>query len=116
MPDVRVVAKAMNDLADDWHWVTLVEATELEPRVFRALQVRTRCGIVISSEPRVVQLFDMGAPDEPTCPRCIEGGMDPALRAAISEVLESSERVAEPAGGQMGSGSAGGRAARDRGR
>jgi len=98
MPDVRVVAKAMNDLADDWHWVMLVEATELEPRVFRALQVRTRCGIVISSEPRVVQLFDMGAPDEPTCPRCLEGGLDPALRAAISEVIESSERVSQPAG------------------
>lgn len=101
MPDVRVVAKAMNDLADDWHWVTLVEATELEPRVFRALRVRTRCGIVISSEPRVVQLFDMGAPDEPTCPRCIDGGLDPALRAAISEVIESTERISEPAGARL---------------
>ncbi|MGE0227890.1 MAG: hypothetical protein AB7I38_00790 [Dehalococcoidia bacterium] len=115
MPDVRVVAKAMNDLADDWHWVTLVEATELEPRVFRALQVRTRCGIVISSEPRVVQLFDMGAPDEPTCPRCIEGGLDPALRAAISEVLESSERVTQPAGRLAAAGDARERAVQARG-
>lgn len=99
MPDIQIVAKAMNDLADDWHWVTLVGATELEPRVFRVLQVRTRCGLMISATPRVVQLFDMGAPDAPTCPRCLEDGLDPGLRAAISEVIESFERVSEPAGG-----------------
>lgn len=98
MPDIRVVAKAMNDLGDDWHWVTLVEATEVEPRVFRAMLVRTRCGIMISATPRVVQLFDMGAPDAPTCPRCLEDGIDPALRAAISDVIEAAERVPAPAG------------------
>jgi hypothetical protein len=98
MPDVRVVAKAMNDLADDWHWVLLVDATELEPRVFHAALVKTRCGLMISSTPRVVQLFDMGAPSEPTCPRCLDGGIDPALRAAISEAIESSEREGSPAG------------------
>jgi hypothetical protein len=98
MSDVRVVAKAMNDLADDWHWVLLLDATELEPRVFHASLVKTRCGLMISSTPRVVQLFDMGAPSEPTCPRCLDDGMDPGLRAAISEVIESSERTPAPAG------------------
>ena len=101
MPDVRIVAKAMDDLADDWHWVLLVDATELEHRVFHAMLVKTRCGLMISSTPRVVRLFDMGAPDAPTCPRCLDGGLDPALRAAISEVLESSERAAGPVGSAL---------------
>ncbi len=96
MADVRIVAKAMNDLADDWHWVLLLDATEVEPKVFHAMMVRTRCGVMISATPRVVQLFDMGAPDEPTCPKCLDDGLDAGLRAAISEVLESSERSAEP--------------------
>ncbi len=98
MADVRVVAKAMNDLADDWHWVLLLDATEVEPKVFHAMMVRTRCGVMISASPRVVQLFDMGAPDEPTCPKCLDDGLDPGLRAAISEVIESSERSPEPVG------------------
>lgn len=93
MTDVRVVAKAMDDLADDWHWVVLIDALELEPRVFHAALVKTRCGLSISSVPRVVQLFDMGAPERPTCPRCLDGEIDPRLRAAISEVIESSERA-----------------------
>lgn len=98
MTDVRIVAKAMNDLADDWHWVLLLDATEVEPKVFHAMMVRTRCGVMISATPRVVQLFDMGAPDEPTCPRCLDDGLAPGLRAAISEVIESSERSPEPVG------------------
>lgn len=93
MTDVRVVAKAMDDLADDWHWVLLIDAVEIEPRVFHAALVKTRCGLSISSVPRVVQLFDMGAPEHPTCPRCLDGEIDPGLRAAISEVIESSERA-----------------------
>jgi hypothetical protein len=93
MADVSVVAKAMNDLADDWHWVVLVGAVELEPRVFRATRVRTKCGLSISDVPRTVRLFDMGAPDEPTCPRCREGGVDAGLRAAINEVLKQAEEA-----------------------
>ena len=34
MSDVRIVAKAMDDLADDWHWVLLHGAEELEPRLY----------------------------------------------------------------------------------
>jgi hypothetical protein len=93
MADMRIVAKAMDDLADDWHWVLLVGATELEPRVVHAERVRTACGLTISAVPRVVRLFDMGAPDTPTCPRCLERELDPGLRAAISEAIEEAERI-----------------------
>ncbi len=98
MADVRIVAKAMDDLADDWHWVLLMDATALEPRVYHTAFVRTECGLVISDVPRVVRLFDMGAPDMPTCPRCLDGGLDAGLRAAISEVLEQAERAPAPVG------------------
>ena len=97
MADVRVVAKAMNDLADDWHWVVLFDATEMEPRVFYAMGVRTKCGMPISDSPRVVRLFDMGAPEAPTCPRCLDDGLEPSLRAAIADALRSGEEVATPA-------------------
>jgi hypothetical protein len=40
-----------------------------------------------------VRLFDMGAPDEPTCRRCLDGGLDPGLRAEIVRVLEEAELV-----------------------
>jgi hypothetical protein len=93
MADVRIVAKAMDDLADDWHWVLLVDATELEPRVYQAARVRTACGLTISGVPRIVRLFDMGAPDTPTCPKCLERELDPGLRAAITEVIEEAERA-----------------------
>lgn len=98
MADVSIVAKAMNDLADDWHWVVLVDPVEVEPRVFRTSRVRTKCGLHISDVPRVVRLFDMGAPDEPTCPRCLEGGLDAGLRAQINEVLREAEEVPAGAG------------------
>jgi len=98
MADVSIVAKAMNDLADDWHWVLLVDATELEPRLYHATRVRTKCGLAISDVPRTVRLFDMGAPSEPTCPKCLQGDLAPGLRAAISEVLRQAEEVPTPAG------------------
>lgn len=98
MADVRIVAKAMDDLADDWHWVLLMDATALEPRVYHTAYVRTECGLTISDTPRVVRLFDMGAPELPTCPRCLDGGLDGGLRAAISEVIEQAERQPVPAG------------------
>lgn len=93
MPDVRIVAKAMNDLADDWHWVVLHGAHELEPRLYLAASVMTICGIAISDTPQKVRLFDMGAPDTPTCQRCLDGGLDPGLRAEIVRVLEEADAV-----------------------
>ena len=97
MADVTIVAKAMNDLADDWHWVVLVNATLMEPRVYRTSRVRTQCGLAISDTPRVVRLFDMGAPELPTCPKCLEGELGGSLRQAIEEALEAGERAGSPA-------------------
>ena len=65
MADHRIVAKAMNDLADDWHWVVLRDAHELEPRVYLARTVDTVCGILIDAGPRRVRLYDTGAPSDP---------------------------------------------------
>ncbi len=80
--DVRIVAKAMDDLADDWHWVLLHGAEELEPRLYFAQRVGTLCGLLIASMPQQVRLFDMGAPPEPTCPRCLDGSGGSVLREA----------------------------------
>ena len=44
--------------------------------------------------PRVVRLFDMGAPEQPTCPRCLGDGLDAGLRAAINEVIEEAAALA----------------------
>ena len=82
MSDVRIVAKAMDDIADDWHWVLLRDAQELEPRLYHAQQVGTGCGLLISSTPQHVRLFDMGAPSEPTCPPCLESGGGAVMREA----------------------------------
>lgn len=87
----------MNDLADDWHWVVLSPAEEVEPKVFLAGTVRTACGIPISDTPRRVRLFDMGAPDAPTCPRCLDGGLSPGLRAQVEAAIEAGEAVPETA-------------------
>ena len=91
MSEVRFVGKAMDDLADDWHWVVLHHAEELEPRVYLAGSVDTVCGISITDTPRRVRLFDMGAPDEPTCARCLDDGLPPGLRAEIREAIERAE-------------------------
>lgn len=93
MADHRIVAKAMNDLADDWHWVVLRDAHELEPRLFVASNVDTVCGILINAGPIRVRLYDTGAPSEPTCPACLEDGMDRGLRAQISEAIEAAEAM-----------------------
>ena len=97
MAEVRFVGKAMDDLADDWHWVVLHGAEELEPRLYLTGRVDTVCGILIADRRQRVRLFDMGAPDEPTCPRCREDGLTPGLRAEIEEALEAETAPAEAA-------------------
>ncbi len=97
MGDMRFVGKAMDDLADEWHWVVLRGAEELEPRLYLAGRVDTVCGILISDRPRRVRLFDMGAPDEPTCPRCRGGGVPPGILADVREALERADREPVPA-------------------
>jgi hypothetical protein len=89
--DVRIVGKAMDDLADDWHWVVLHGAEELEPRLYFTGRVDTVCGILIADRPQRVRLFDMGAPDEPTCARCRDEGMPPGILADVREALERAE-------------------------
>ena len=92
MPEVRFVGKAMDDLADEWHWVVLHGARELEPRLYLAGRVDTVCGILIADSPRRVRLFDMGAPDEPTCARCLGDGLPPGLLADVREAIERADR------------------------
>lgn len=97
MGEVRFVGKAMDDLADEWHWVVLRGAEEMEPRLYLAGRVDTVCGILISDRPRRVRLFDMGAPDEPTCARCLADGLPPGLLADVREALERADREPVPA-------------------
>lgn len=94
MAERRIVGKAMNDLAGDWHWIVLHDAQELEPRLVVASTVDTVCGIFIASGPRRVRLIDTGAPSEPTCDLCLDGdGLSPSLRAEIDAVVEAAEAV-----------------------
>lgn len=94
MADRRIVGKAMNDLAGDWHWIVLHDARELEPRLVIANAVDTICGIYIASGPLRVRLIDTGAPAEPTCAACLEGGgLSSSLREEIEAVIESAEAV-----------------------
>lgn len=93
MSDLRIVAKAMNDLADDWHWLVLRDAEQVEPRRYAVSSAHTACGLLVVDEPRIVRLYDMGAPAEPTCERCREGE-SPALRQA-REVVEAAVAGAE---------------------
>ena len=96
MADVRIVGKAMNDLADDWHWVVLHDTQQIEPTVYFASSVDTVCGILISSTAQRVRLYDMGAPDSPTCQACLDDGLSPDLRAQIEQVMEEAVRTPAP--------------------
>lgn len=94
MPDKRIVAKALEDFGDDWHWVILHDAEERGERTYRATSVDTICGILLAEGGITVTLHDTGAPDEPNCPQCLSDGLGPALRADIEQLLEAVE--AEP--------------------
>ena len=91
MAEMRLVAKALNDFGDDWHWVILHEVEPRGDRRFFASRVDTICGILLDEGGVVVTLHDTGAPDQPNCPRCLGQGVDPALRAEIERVLEEAE-------------------------
>ena len=58
----------------------------------RTARVDTVCGILIADRPRRVRLFDMGAPDQPTCPVCSKEGLPPGLLADVREALERADR------------------------
>lgn len=91
MANMRIVAKALDDFGDDWHWVLLHDAAPQGERRFFASRVDTACGIVLDEGGVVVTLHDTGAPDEPNCPRCLGQGLSPELRAQLEQVLEAAE-------------------------
>lgn len=97
---MRIVAKLLEDFAGDWHWVDLVNAAEVdgEDHVFTIDSAATVCGIHLSGPTRT-RLHDTGAPSEPDCPSCLDGGkgdLTPGVRRQIEEALEVGTEVAEP--------------------
>ncbi len=93
MTDMRLVAKALDDFGDDWHWVILHDIEPQGERRYYASRVDTICGIVLDEGGAMVTLPDTGAPDEPNCPRWQGAGMSPGLRAELERVLEQAEAV-----------------------
>ena len=91
MADMRLVAKALDDFGDDWHWVVLHDVEPRGDRRFFAAQVDTICGIVLDEGGVVVTLHDTGAPDQPNCPKCLGEGLSPSLKAELEAVLEAAE-------------------------
>ena len=91
MTNMRLVAKALDDFGDDWHWVILHDIEQQGERQYYASRVDTICGIHLDEGGAMVTLHDTGAPDEPNCPRCQGSGMSPGLRAELEHVLEEAE-------------------------
>ena len=106
MSDMRIVAKALDDFGDDWHWVILHDVEPRGERRYYARLVDTICGIVLDEGGAVVTLVDTGAPDTPNCPRCQGDGLSPALRAELERVLEEAEAVPVPRVGAPGAAAA----------
>ena len=101
--DTRVVAQVYPPVTGaPWHWVILEDArpTQHARTLYVMGAVRTVCGIVIreAGTPLVVTLHHSGAPDYPTCTPCLDGGMDPGLRAQIGEVVDAALRQPVTAG------------------
>ena len=96
MADMRIVAKALDDFGDDWHWVVLHDIEERGERSYYASAVDTVCGIILDEGGVVVTLHDTGAPDTPNCPQCQTGGLSPELYAQIEATLEVAEAVPVP--------------------
>lgn len=96
MAEVRIVAKALDDFGDDWHWVVLHDAEPRGGRAYWASSVDTICGIALAEGGVVVTLHDTGAPDQPDCARCLTKGVSPGLRQALDEVLEVVQAVPIP--------------------
>ena len=93
MTDMRIVAKALDDFGDDWHWVILHNVEPRGERRFFTTLVDTICGIHLDEGGVTVTLVDTGAPPEPNCPQCRASEVGPSLRARIEQVLEEAELV-----------------------
>ena len=96
MADIRIVAKALDDFGDDWHWVILHDAEPRGAARYFPRLVATICGIHLDEGGVVVTLVDTGAPDAPNCPQCQASGVGPGLRAQIEQVLEEADAVPVP--------------------
>ncbi len=93
---MRIVAKLLEDFNSDWHWVDLHDAELVDPadRVYQISGADTVCGIRLSG-PNTTRLHDTGAPPEPDCPACLEGGgLDPSEMVRLAQEL--TEAVAVP--------------------
>lgn len=87
---MRIVAKALEDFNGDWHWVELHNAELVDPelRIYRIDGADTVCGIRLSG-PNTARLHQTGAPSEPDCQACLEGGgdLDPAEMVELANRL-----------------------------
>ena len=91
MAEMRIVAKALDDFGDDWHWVILHDAESRGGSRYWASHVDTICGIAMAEGGVVVTLHDTGAPERPDCRRCLGDGLGDALREQVEAVLERVE-------------------------
>lgn len=92
---MRIVAKALEDFNGDWHWVELRNAELVDPehRVYRIDGADTLCGIHLSG-PNTARLHETGAPSEPDCESCLQGGaLDPAEMVDLAERLTTAVPV-----------------------
>jgi hypothetical protein len=98
---MRIVAKLLEDFNGDWHWVDLhdAELVDAELRVYRITGADTVCGIRLSG-PNTTRLHDTGAPPEPDCPACLDGGaLDPSEMVHLAQELATPvPAVARPIG------------------
>ncbi|MBM3140411.1 MAG: hypothetical protein FJZ92_09450 [Chloroflexi bacterium] len=85
------MAKLLEDFNGDWHWVDLHNAELIDPeqRVYCIDGADTVCGIRLSG-PNTTRLHDTGAPPEPDCDGCLDGGgLDPGEMVRLAETLSA---------------------------
>ena len=64
MADARIVAKALDDFGDDWHWVILHDAEPRGERRYWTRLVDTICGIRLDEGGVVVTLVESAKNDK----------------------------------------------------
>jgi hypothetical protein len=92
---VRIVAKLLEAFNDDWHWVNLhdAELVDASLRVYRISGADTVCGIFLSG-PNTTRLHETGAPPEPDCAACLDGGgLDPSEMVRLAQELATAVPV-----------------------
>lgn len=100
--ELLVVAKAIDDPADDWHWVALHDAHSQDGGAKHGRwhvrgSIDTLCGILMHPGPCWVRLFDMEAPDAPTCMACLEANTGPGPAEEAKRLLEGWQPTETPA-------------------